>query len=210
MIMKNRIQSSGLLAFILAAGLFATSFQASGSVDMFMINESNPSAVVITSTGSFAIGSDGITTANFGVDLVNFFTAPVSIGAESASGTPSIQPKTGGNIYNDYNSDTYLATGGASLDLNLYSSGTSAQTFTAGSAGFNTGTEVIDLSAYLADLPTTLDATGYIYAGDSSGPGDGTAIGRWEVTVVAPVPEPTTLAFASLGGLSLLIFRRRK
>ena len=204
--MKNRIQSSGLLALILVAGLFATTFQASGSVDQIFINESNPSAVVITG-GGLGTGTDGATTANYGVDLVNFFTAPVSIGAESASGTPSLQPKTGGNIYNDYNSDTYQATGGASLDLNLYSSGTSAQTFTSGSAAFNTGTEVVDLSAYLADLPTTLYASGYIYAGDSSGPGNGTIIGGWDVTAV---PEPSTLALAGLGGLSLLLFCRRK
>jgi hypothetical protein len=174
---------------------------------MFLINESNPSAVIITSTGSFAIGSDGITTANFGVDLANFFTAAVSIDDQSASGSPSLQPENGGDIYNLYGSDTYEATGGAALDLNLYSSGTSAQTFTSGNPAFNTATEVINLSAYIADFPTTLDTTGYIYAGDSSGPGDGTAIGRWEVTVV---PEPSTLALAGLAGLSLLRFRRRK
>jgi hypothetical protein len=207
MIMKNCIQRSGLQALILAAGLFATTFQASGSIDMFLINESNPSAVVITSTGSVAIGSDGSTTANYGVDLANFFTAAVSIDDQSASGSPSLQPKNGGDIYNLYGSDTYQATGGELLDLNLYSSGTSAQTFTYLSAAFNTGTEVIDLSAYIADLPTTLDTTGNIYAGDSSGAGDGTAIGRWEVTVV---PEPSTLALAGWGSLSLLLFRRRK
>jgi hypothetical protein len=64
------------------------------------------------------------------------------------------------------------------------------------------------LSAYVADLPTTLDTTGNIYAGDSSGPGNGTAIGRWEVTVV---PEPSTLALAGLDGLGcVLMFWRRK
>jgi len=36
-----------------------------------------------------------------------------------------------------------------------------------------------NLSAYLADLPTILDTMGYIYAGDSSGPGNGTALGLW-------------------------------
>ena len=207
--MKNHIQSSGLLALILAAGLFATTFQASGSVDQIVINESNPSAVVITATGSRALGTDGTTAANFGVDLANFFTAAVSIGAQSASGSSSLQPATGGNIYNYYDSDTYHATGGALLDLNLYSSGTSAQTFTSGSAAFNTGTEVIDLSAYLADLPTTLYASGTIYAGNSSGPGNGTVIGNWEITAIPPVPEPTTLVLGGLGGLSLLLFRRR-
>jgi hypothetical protein len=206
--MKNRSQSSCLAALILAAGLFATTFRASGAAYSLAINESNPSAVVITGSGMGGIGTDGTTTANYGVDLANFFTAAVSIGAQSASGTPSLQPATGGNIYNNYNSDTYEATGGALLDLNLYSSGTSAQTFTFGSAPFNTGTEVINLSAYLADLPTTLSAHGSIYAGDSSGKGNGTIIGGWDVTAV---PEPTTLALAGLGVLGcVLMFWRRK
>jgi hypothetical protein len=200
-----------LLALILVAGLFATTFRASGSVDQIFINESNPSAVIITGTGSRALGTDGTTAANFGVDFANFFTAAVSIGDQSASGSPSLQSATGGNIYNYYDSDTYHATGGELLDLNLYSSGTSAQTFTSGSAAFNTGTEVIDLSAYLADLPTTLYASGNIYSGDSSDPGNGTVIGSWQVTAVpAPVPEPATVALTGLGGLGLLLFRRRK
>jgi len=209
-IMKNRIQSSCLTALVLAAGLFATTFRASGVAYSLSINESNPSAVIITGSGYSGFGTDGTTTANFGVDLANFFTAPVSIGAESASGTPSLQPATGGNIYNYYNSDTYQATGGALLDLNLYSSGTSAQTFTSGSAVFNTGTEVINLSAYIADLPATVGAHGNIYAGDFAGQGNGIIIGTWDVTAVAPVPEPATLALAGLGGLSLLLFHRRK
>jgi hypothetical protein len=67
------------------------------------------------------------------------------------------------------------------------------------------------LSAYLADLPTTVGARGNIYVGDSSGPGNGTIIGSWDITAVpAPTPEPSTLALAGLGGLSLLLFRRRK
>lgn len=210
--MKNRIQSSGLLALILAAGFFATTFRASGvPLGVLTIDESNPSAVVIGAGSRTASGTDGSTTANYGVDLANFFTAPVNIGAQSASGSPSLQPKTGGNIYNDYNSDTYQATGGELLDLNLYSSGTSSQTFTLGSTAFS-GTEVINLSAYIADLPTTLYASGTIYAGDSSEPGNGTAIGQWEIVgVPEPTPEPSTLALAGLGVLGcVLMFWPRK
>jgi PEP-CTERM motif len=204
--MKNHIQSSCLAALILAAGLFATTFRASGMMNQILIDESNPSAVVITGSGSISSGTDGSTTANYGIDLVNFFTAAVSVGAQSASSNPSLQPATGGNIYNYYNSDTNHATGAAFLDLNLYSSGTAVQTFTSGNAAFNTGTEVVNLSAYAAYLPA-LNSNGSIYSGDSSGPGNGSVIGSWRVTTV---PEPSTLALAGLGGLGLLLFWRRK
>ena len=93
------------------------------------------------------------------------------------------------------------------LDLNLYSSGTNARTFASGSPVFNTGTEVIDLSAFAAYLPTTVSAHGNIYAGNSSGPGNGTIIGSWDVIAV---PEPSTMALAGLGDLGLLLFRRRE
>jgi hypothetical protein len=49
------------------------------------------------------------------------------------------------------------------------------------------------------------------YAGNSGGPGNGTIIGSWDVTAVAPVPEPATLALAGLGALGcVLMFCRRK
>ena len=210
--MKKNIQNSCLPALVLAAGFFATTFPASGvQLPLLNIDESNPSAVVITGTGFNATGTDGSTTANFGVDLVNFFTAPVSIGAQAAAGGSSLQPATGGNVYDRYNSDTYQASGGALLDLNLFSSGASAQTFTSGSQAFNTGTEVIDLSAFLAALPTVINTSGWIYAGNSAGQGNGTPIGRWNVTAAAPVPEPPALAQLALGAMAFagLAFVRR-
>ena len=191
---------------------FRNDIPGSGPVQIPILNidESNPSAVVITGTGSFANGTDGTTTANFGVDLVNFFTAPVSIGTQAAGGSPSLQPFTGGNVYDRYNSDTYQATGGALLDLNLYSSGASGQTFTSFAQAFNTGTEVIDLSAFLAALPA-LNAGGSIYAGNLAGQGNGTIIGRWAVTAV---PEPSVIAQLALGtmvfaGLAFIRHARR-
>ena len=49
---------------------------------------------------------------------------------------------------------------------------------------------------------------GTVYVGDGSGPTD--AINGFVVGEVVPVPEPSTLALAGLGGLSLLFLRRRK
>jgi hypothetical protein len=46
--MKNHIRSSCLAVLILADGLFATTFQASGAAYSLTINENDPSAVVIT------------------------------------------------------------------------------------------------------------------------------------------------------------------
>lgn len=207
---KRSLQNTCSLALLFIAGFSTTTYRAAGVGYTLNINESNPSAVVITANGYSSMNADATTTANYGVDLVNFFTASTSFGAQTASGTPTLVPFVAGSIYDHYKSDTYLATGGSALDLNLYSSGTGAQTFAIGSAAFSTGTTVtIDLSAYLASLPAA-GAHGNVYAGDSGGPGNGQIITTWYISA-APVPEPSTLALglSGLGVLGLLFFHRR-
>jgi hypothetical protein len=99
----------------------------------------------------------------------------------------------------------------------------------AGSANFviigwsaNIGSTVASLAAYLA-APSLISGN-YGYVGESSvvnltlGDGgsvptpnalSGSAIPGFVLGAVAPAPEPTTIALAGLGGLSLLAFRRK-
>jgi hypothetical protein len=104
-----------------------------------------------------------------------------------------------------WGSDTYP---GATLqDLNLFSVTPVSQTFTSGSPAFS-GTATIDLSAYSVYLPTTVGDLGFIYAGNSSGPGNGSPIGIWQVTAV---PEPSAIAQLAQGAMAFmgLAFARR-
>jgi hypothetical protein len=71
---------------------------------------------------------------------------------------------------------------------------------------YTTGTESliipVDFSNFTPGIYTDPDIIDYLssyFAG-----------GFTETLIINPVPEPTTLALAGLGGLSLLLFRRRK
>jgi hypothetical protein len=193
--MKNRIKKPCLSALVLTAGLFAAAFPAAGQGIILTIDESSPSLITITGTGNNAIQTDGTTLANAGVDLMNFFTAAVPVGTTPGSGS-SLQPVNGGIVYEFWKSDTYQ--GAALQDLNLFSATPVSQTFTSGSPAF-IGTATIDLSAYSAYLPTTVGDFGFIYAGNSSGPGNGSPIGIWQVVAV---PEPSAIALLALGAMA--------
>jgi hypothetical protein len=88
--MANRILSSCLPALVLAAGLLGATFPAAGSqLPILTIDESDPTAVTITVTGNNATGTDGSTTANYGVDIASFFTAGVAAGPNPTSAAVS-------------------------------------------------------------------------------------------------------------------------
>jgi hypothetical protein len=194
--MKNRIKNSCSSALVLTAVLFAATFPAAGApLPILTIDESSSTTVTITGTGNNAIQTDGTTFANAGVDLMNFFTAVVAVGTTPASGS-SLQPVSGGIVYEFWGSDTYQ---GATLqDLNLLSASAVSQAFVSGTPAFS-GTMTINLSSYSAELPA-LGASGFVYPGNSGGQGTvQQPIGIWQIVAV---PEPSAIALLALGAMA--------
>jgi hypothetical protein len=203
--MNIRIKNPCLPSLVLAAGLFAAIFPAAGSpLPILTINESNSTIVTITGTGNDAVQTDGTTLANAGVDLMNFFTAAVAAGPTPVSGS-SLEPVSGGIVYEFWGSDTYQ--GAALQNLNLFSSSAVSQAFVIGTPAFS-GTVTVDLSSFITELPA-LGASGFIYSGNSGAPGTvQQPIGVWQVTAV---PEPAAIAQLVLGAMAfagLTIIRR--
>jgi hypothetical protein len=195
--MNIRIKNPCLPSLVLAAGLFAAIFPAAGSpLPILTINESNSTIVTITGTGNDAVQTDGTTLANAGVDLMNFFTAAVAAGPTPVSGS-SLEPVSGGIVYEFWGSDTYQWV--ASQDLNLFSASAVAQTFVSGTPAFG-GTVTVDLSSYIAELPA-FGASGFVYPGNSGGSGTvQQPIGIWQVVAV---PEPSAITLLALGAMAL-------
>jgi hypothetical protein len=93
--------------------------------------------------------------------------------------------------------DTGLPTGAATLQVRAWYNGGVYSTYEAAvAAGVNTGMSgvlTINLAANTSPvIPTPIDA------------------GMTAFSVAAPVPEPTTLALAGLGGFGMLLALRRK
>jgi hypothetical protein len=92
----------------------------------------------------------------------------------------------------------YTITDGDNLSYLI--SFTSDSTFTGGSAN----QEIMWWDIFSGTLDTGAPAAYYTFSGIDFNP-------LTQITgTITPTPEPTTLAFAGLGGLSLLLFRRRK
>ena len=199
--MKKINSSSWSSALVLAAGLFAATFPAAGQSILINIYEGNPAAVQFVATTNFPTPNDSSQYNLFGVDVVNFFTAPASSGG-AVTGT--LIPAGTSTAYNEWFPDNlYAAT---SVDLNLYVTATSQlQIFTNRSRAF-TGTATIDLSSLLAQLPNK-GATGFIYTGDARSPG--VLLGRWIVVPEPPVVAQVAMGAVVLAGLALVRRTRR-
>ena len=186
----------------IAAVAFATVLSASAQSILINIDSYTPSAVTFTATGNFATANDSTELNLFGVDLVSYFTASIPTSGSSITGT--LIPAGTTAAYNNWFTDNYL-NGANNVDVNLFTSGNiQLQQFTTSSAAF-TGVATVNLSSFLAELPTT-GTTGFIYSGYSRSPGN--IIGMWQV-----VPEPSSLAQLVLGGISLagmLVWRSRR
>ncbi len=175
--------------------------QETGDV-LLIINDSDPSNVTITATGAFAFTNDSSTNENEGVDLLEFFTAPVAILPPGSPASPGLSP-TGDGPYTQWQADDYS---GSLVDLNISTdtSGPETQTFTTTSPAF-TGSATLDLSSFSADLPS-LGSSGLIVSGNSNNNGD--IIGDWEVEDV-PVPEPSQYGWGVLlATLGFVTWRR--
>ncbi len=207
---------SGVAVSVVATVLdqAATACHGSSPPVLLTINDSNPSAVTITATGADAALDFSGSTANAGVDLLQFFGIDESgmtfgqdlTGALTASGV-SVS-------YNDVDRDDYSTGGGAVYtDLELYVDVNSpgqgdTETFSTTAPAF-TGSWTIDLSSLGVDssaLPSA-GSEGSILSGNYGAPGQ--VIGAWEVT--SDVPEPSATSLLALGGLILgaFIYRRR-
>lgn len=196
------------IAFILGAGV-EKSFAIPAPI-LLTIDDSNPSAVIVTTSGLASGVNDSTRPAGSGVDLFNFFSANQS----SLFGQPlSGSNLTGGNSgvsYNGFLSDNFSTGGDTFVDLRLYVNGSpgagNTQAFSTSQPAF-TGTWIFDLSSAgvnASSLPA-VGTRGEIFSGFS---GDqGTLIGQWEI---ASVPEPGTGSLFILGSIIAFAIKRRR
>jgi len=172
---------------------------------LLTIDDSDPSAVVITATG-FAPAVNSGKFASSGVDLLTFFRTGQT-GLLGSSFNTTLFGGGSPSPYSDVRSDNFSTSGGSSVDLNLFivTGSGDLQGFTTTQPAF-TGSWTIDLSGLgvsAPDLPTS-GTTGDILTGFS---GDqGAIIGQWEV---GPVPEPGVGSLLVLGSIIGLIVRGR-
>lgn len=177
---------------------------------LLTIDDSDPTAVTITTTG-FTPGVDnsGIPVSS-GVDLLGFFNSNQSaLFGQTLSGS-TLSGGNSGVSYNDVRGDNFSTSGGSSLDLRLSLDGSSPgagnlQTFSvlqpafAGSWTINLSTLGVSGSA----LPT-LGSHGDILSGFSGDQGG--IIGQWQV---GPVPEPGMGSLFVLGSVIAYAVKRR-
>jgi hypothetical protein len=219
-------------SLIVAASLaVAAGAQAQGLVN-FANSASAATKISINSTpGSAVVGLTPATANAYYYALFYSATATTVLGS-SASVIPT--STTVGSYVTSDNNWTYVTTTGSSATAGRLTAviptvpglggGSSAQFVVIGWSA-NIGSTVASLAAYLA-APSLISGN-YGYVGESvvSGAlqaGDGAtiltpaifsgvapAVQGFTLGAVAPAPEPTTIALAGLGGLSLLAFRRK-
>jgi hypothetical protein len=197
------------LAIILGAAV-EKSFALSSPI-LLTIDDSNPSAVTITTTGFTPAVNDSTRPASSGVDLLGFFSANQSaLFGQTLSGS-TLSGGNSGVSYNDVRGDNFSTSGGNSLDLSLSvdssSPGTgNTQIFSVAQPAF-AGSWTIDLSdlgVNSSALPL-LGTHGDILSGFN---GDqGTIIGQWQV---GPVPEPGMGSLFILSSVVAFVIKRRR
>lgn len=176
----------------------ATIIPLSAQTFQLTVDESNPAAVVIQSTGQFAQNADAVTLDSTGISLLSFFTSP---GLFTVAPTSSTLQAPTGRAYSLLNGDD---TNPLTQNLRIANSAIpgQAQGFSTSLAAFQ-GSLLVDFSSQTSRLPA-VGTTGQIIASWSGSPG--VVLGQWVV-----VPEPETYGLAV--GASLVAFalwRRRE
>lgn len=164
----------------------------------------------------FANGADASLWTDTGVSGVNqtsSLTAGGVIGEGTATGTSAANwGAPTGNVYATGTIDYYVIVG--------WSSNEGTSWATVASELENNSWQILGAGAWFGET-----AVGYNYSG--GGPNTLNAVNVWGTSsasglagsglggtnpelVLTPVPEPTTLALAGLGGISMLFLRRRK
>ncbi len=180
---------------------------ASFAAILLEIDISDPSAVTFTATSNNASSDSSLNASSNGFTIEGFFLSNPTVDYIDGNVTGTLSPVTGTTqTYAIAGTFDYLSgteTFGPGNDLNVTANGnagSNSQVFSTSSTAF-TGTAVMDLSSYVANLPLA-GASGSIYPGYSLGPA---VIGEWSV-----VPEPSTYALgAGMLALCALALRQR-
>jgi hypothetical protein len=202
-ILSNVRAKLAVLALVSLILIFSKAAQAQ---ILLTIDDSNPSATIITATGTGPSTSAGPTSILEGIDLTSFFTAPLSNFPTFPVASSSLTVGNGSSdlTFNQAINDNESL---QDVDLSLYNNDPTATiSFTAGEPAF-AGTLTLNLSS--TSLPAA-GAKGTIVTG-YSGSASNTVIGQWEVVSAVSVPEPSTwiLMMGSVALLPLVLRFRR-
>ena len=183
-------------SLLLPALLAVTPWAARAEV-VLLVDITNPAAVKITATSAFAQAAGPAVPQLVGIDLLQFFTAPVDLGVGYFLSSTLTPP--GGGAYLNFEDDNYS---GSDIDLNLLDGGNleDPQNFNTSSPAF-TGEGTLDLSGVAAYLPA-FGASGNVLNGANDAT-FGTVVGQWQA-----VPEPSTYVLLALVVLFLVVLRR--
>jgi hypothetical protein len=192
------------LSLVLLSGFLATAVKAQV---LLVINDSNPSAITFTATGTAPSVANSNHLYSDGLDLANFFTVAGLFPSITATSTTLVTGVDGTPDYAALQSSSFS---GSSVDLQITAASGNTEDFSLGSPAFS-GSATFDFSSSKfnnnASLPGA-GTTGNLYAGSGSlfraAP---VLIGKY--IVVTPEPSTMALMLAAAAGLAAFQWRSR-